>query len=113
MIGRMNKRTNLPLRPFRRTMAPAMLSLALLAATGCVYMHTQRPLSVNYDKTELGTKEGRSSSYSLLWLVAWGNSGTKAAANNGHIKVVDCADTEIKSVCFGLYTRVTTVVYGN
>lgn len=87
--------------------------LVIMVLNGCAYLHTQRPLSVNYDKTELGTKEGRASSYSLLWLVAWGNAGTKAAAENGGITSIDCADTEVVSVLLGLYTRVTTVVYGN
>ena len=87
--------------------------MAIVALNGCAYLHTQRPLSVNYDKTELGTKEGRASSYSLLWLVAWGNAGSKAAAENGGITSIECADTEVVSVLLGLYTRVTTVVYGN
>lgn len=93
--------------------AAGCLSAALLAGPGCAYMHTQRPLGAEFNKTELGTKTGRASSYAILWLVAWGNSGTKAACEKGGIKVIECADVEIKTVLFGLYTRVTTVVYGN
>ena len=96
----------------RRMAAQFLAGLLLMAMTGCAYMHTQRPLSVNFNKTELGTKEGRANSYSILWLFSWGNAGTKAAADNGQIKTIECADAEIKLVLFGLYTRVTTVVYG-
>ncbi len=91
-----------------------LVSLALMSLlNGCAYLHTQRPLSVNFNKTEVGTKEGRASSYSILWLVAWGNAGTKAAAQEGHITVIESEDTEILAVLMGCYTRMTTVVYGN
>ena len=53
------------------------------------------------------------SNKSLLWLVAWGDAGTKAAAENGNIKVIRHADSRFFSVLFGLYTEVTTVVYGD
>jgi TRL-like protein family len=91
-----------------------ILATALvLISPGCAYMHVQRPLGTNFDNTQLGTKEGRSNAYSLLWLVAWGDAGTKTAAKQGDIKVIRYADTEVKSVLLGLYSRVTTVVYGD
>ena len=85
----------------------------VLTTSGCAYMHVQRPLGTNFDNTQLGSKEGRSNAYSVLWLVAWGDSGTKSAATQGNIKVIRYADTEVKSVLLGLYSRVTTVVYGD
>lgn len=85
----------------------------VVISPGCAYMHVQRPLGSNFDNTQLGTKEGRSNAYSLLWLVAWGDAGTKAAAVQGNIKIIRHADTEVKSVMLGLYSRVTTVVYGD
>lgn len=87
--------------------------VAALLTQGCIYTNIQRPLGTDFDKTELGTKEGKSETYSLLWLFAWGNAGTKAAAENGNIKVIRHADTKVLSVFFGLYTRVTTIVYGD
>ena len=87
--------------------------LFLAMASGCAYVHTQMPLTDQYHKTELGTKVGRSNAYSVLWLVAWGDAGAKAAADNGNIKVIHCADREVKVVLMGLYTRATTVVYGD
>ena len=84
-----------------------------LLISGCFYMKTQQPLDVNYDTTDLGSKIGRSNQYAVLYLVAWGDAGTKAAAENGGIKVIKHADREVFSILFGLYTRVTTVVYGD
>jgi len=95
------------------------ISLCIVAATlafivsGCAYLHIQRPLDTNFDATQLGLKEGRSSSYSILWIIAWGDAGTKAAAKQGGIKIIRHADTEIKSVFLGSYTRITTVIYGD
>ena len=60
-----------------------------------------------------GSKEGRASNLSILWLFAWGDAGTKAAADNGDISVIKHADQEFMAVLFGLYFRVTTVVYGD
>ena len=82
-------------------------------ATGCAYTSIRRPLDENFDKTELGTKEGQAHTYTCLWLFAWGDAGTKAAAKDGGIKVIRHADMEVYSVFFGLYTRMTTVVYGD
>ncbi len=81
--------------------------------TGCAYTHIQRPMDRDFDVTQLGPKEGRSHAYSLFWLVAWGDAGTKAAARQGNVMAIRHADTEVKSVFLGLYTRVTTVVYGD
>ena len=97
-----------------KNMAARGLAAALvLAASGCAYMHVQRPLDTNFGNTQLGSKEGRSNAYSVLWLFAWGDAGTKAAATQGNIKVISYADTEVKSVLLGMYSRVTTVVYGD
>ena len=84
-----------------------------LLTSGCMYMKVQRPHDKNYDKTELGTKVGKSSLQSICWFVAWGDAGTKAAAENGNIKVIRHADVEYYTVLLGLYTRLTTVVYGD
>jgi len=84
-----------------------------LLTSGCMYMKVQRPHDKNYDKTELGSKEGRSSLQSICWFVAWGDAGTKAAAENGCITVIRHADVEYYTILLGLYTRLTTVVYGD
>jgi len=96
-------------------MKSGIIVLLLLSVlfSGCAYTNVQRPLGTEFNKTELGTKTGRSSNQSVLWLVAWGDGGTKAAAENGNIKVIRHADTKILSVLFGLYSKVTTIVYGD
>ena len=90
-----------------------VLLLLSVLFSGCAYTNIQRPLGTEFNKTELGTKTGQSSNQSVLWLVAWGDGGTKAAAENGNIKVIRHADTKIFSLLFGLYSKVTTIVYGD
>ncbi len=90
----------------------ALVVLALLVS-GCVYTNIQRPLGTEFNKTELGTKICRSKSRSVLWLFAWGDAGTKAAAENGKITVIRHADSKFFFLLFGLYTEVTTIVYGD
>ncbi len=80
---------------------------------GCIYSSVQSPLDTDFDKTTMGTKIGESHFQSLLWLVAWGDAGSKAAADNGGITTIHHADVHVKTVLFGLYSRVTTVVYGD
>ena len=63
-----------------------LLCLALL--TGCAYMRVQRPLDEDFQEPRLGSKIGRAHAYSILWLVAWGDAGTRAAAENGGIEVI-------------------------
>jgi hypothetical protein len=87
--------------------------LMTMLMSGCMYTKVQRPYDRDYDETELGTKEGRASFRSVFWLVAWGDAGTRAAAENGDIKVIRHADAEYYMVLLGLYTRVTTVLYGD
>jgi len=95
----------------RRFTLVLVVVLALLS--GCAYTNVRRPLDSNFDRTDLGLKEGKASSYSVLWLVAWGDAGTKAAAKDGGLTVIKHADTETLSILLGLYVRQTTVVYGD
>lgn len=90
-----------------------ILSFLMIFSTGCLYTDIQMPMDKNFDKTELGVKEGEADSHTVLYLVSWGDSGTKAAANDGDVKVIRHADRKVFSVLFGLYTRLTTVVYGD
>ena len=80
---------------------------------GCAYSHVRVPYDTDYDKTVLGSKEGRASNHSILWLVAWGDAGTQAAAQDGDIRTIYHADVEYRMILFGAYTRYTTVVYGD
>ena len=90
----------------------AALCLAFFSS-GCVYANYTTVLDTNLDRTELGDKIGKSRFQSVLWLVAWGNGGMHAAAKDGGITTLRHADTEILSILFGIYSRRTTVVYGD
>jgi hypothetical protein len=94
----------------------ALLMIFLLVAftlSGCLYTNVTMPLSTELNKTDLGHKQGESSTYSVIWLVAWGDGGAAAAAKNGGITVLTHMDREVYSILFGLYTRTTTIVYGD
>lgn len=97
----------------RMVLKSGIMILLVLFLSGCVYSNVQGPLGTEFNKTELGTKRGQASTHSVLWLFAWGDGGTKAAAQNGDIKVIRHADTKLFFLLFGLYARVTTVVYGD
>ena len=90
-----------------------LVVLSALMLTGCLYSHIRTPLDMDVDKTTLGDKQGEASMHSVLWLVAWGDAGTAAAAEEGRLKTVNHMDMEIFSVLFGLYTKQTTIVYGD
>lgn len=90
-----------------------ILTFIFLFLTGCFYTNIKAPLDTELNNTVLGSKTGRASSHSVLFLVAWGDSGTAAAADAGGITTITHLDAEFFSVLFGAYTRVTTVAYGN
>ena len=98
-------------------MKPAMLIMALvliaILLTGCLYSHVTLPYGTELNRTELGHKKGTSSMYSVLWLFAWGDAGAAAASKNGGITTLTHMDREMISVLFGLYSRHTTIVYGD
>jgi hypothetical protein len=97
----------------KRLISGFAVLLAVFFLQGCAYMHTQSPLDTDFDDTSLGSKTGKSHTYSVLWLVSWGDGGTKAAAEEGGITVIKHADVEMYVILFGLYTRISTVVYGD
>jgi len=96
----------------KRNIGIMLLLLAAVLIQGCAYSHIQGPLDTNFDNTVLGSKIGKSHTRSVLWLFAWGDGGTRAAAEEGGITTITHADFEYTIYLFGIYTRVTTVVYG-
>ena len=90
-----------------------VICLFAVLQTGCLYTHVRAPMDRNFDNTELGAREGRSSIHTVLWLVSWGDGGTKAAAEKGEMTVIRHADSELRLFIFGLYSRMTTIVYGD
>jgi hypothetical protein len=97
-----------------RTVRVVAASLAFIfLLSGCFYAHVVTPLDTDVNKTVLGAKTGKAESQSVLWLVAWGDAGTAAAAKNGGITTVNHMDRETLFVLFGIYTSTTTIVYGD
>ena len=88
-----------------------LLSLSMLC--GCLYTNVLTPFDTNLDKTVLGQKKGEASNQSILWLVAWGDASTAAAAKQGGLTTVNHMDREVLFVMFGLYAKTTTIVYGD
>lgn len=91
----------------------ALMLAAVFLLSGCFYAHVRTPLSTELDRTTLGQKTGEASMRSVLWLAAWGDAGTAAAAKNGGITTMYHMDREFLYVLFGAYTRTTTIVYGD
>jgi hypothetical protein len=87
------------------------VALALLISTGC-YINAKLPLDRDLNRTQLGTKVGKASVKSVLWVFAWGDGGTEAAAADGGLSTIEHADQEVFLLLGGLYVRLTTVVYG-
>ena len=97
----------------KRLIQVVVCGMVFFFMTGCAYLNVQVPLDKNFNKTELGTKRGVSEAKSFLWLFSWGDAGTRAAAENGGINVIKYADKGYFTKLFGLYARITTVVYGD
>ncbi len=97
-------------------MTPILRMLTVLAAAlllnGCLYINATYPLDQDMNETKVTEKVGKSHRYSLLWAVAWGDGGTQAAARDGGLKVIHNADTRDEVYLFGLWSKRTTIVYG-
>jgi len=94
----------------KKLLIAALLSLSL---SSCLYSAVKVPLDEDLWETKLGSKQGVSSNYSVLWLFAWGDAGVKAAAQNGDITKINHMDMGLTSYVFGLYMRRDTIVYGD
>jgi hypothetical protein len=94
---------------------PKILAAAFLTCftSGCLYANVKAPLDTDVSNTELGNRVGRSTAQSVLWLVAWGDAGTEAAAKEGNISVIKHMDQEALVILFGAYAKQTTIVYGD
>lgn len=90
-----------------------ILFACLLSTSGCLYTDIKFPLDQDLWETKLGTKVGESSNHTVLWLVSWGDAGTKKAAENGSLSKINHLDMGVQSYFFGAYTRTYTIAYGD
>lgn len=100
----------------------AMLELTALLAfstTGCVFAPVVPPRGILYTNQRSplmpmgrpGQVEGRASSYSLMFLVAWGDSGLKRAMANGEILDLRHVDYQIENYAL-VFQKYTTIAVG-
>lgn len=75
-----------------------------------LYTDIKAPLSLEFDKTELGPKQGTASTYSFFGLVSAGDASIQQAARNGQIKKVTHADYEHFNFLF--FQKTSVIVYG-
>jgi hypothetical protein len=91
----------------------AMLSGCAMAPVvpprGILFTDQKAPL---FGGHELGSKEGCSSSYCVLFLIGWGDSSITAAAREADISQIKMMNYEMFSI-LGLYQRYTTIVRGD
>ena len=102
----------------KKLFAGALLMGAML--TGCAVAPVVPPRGILFNNQdaplfggrEVGTKEGRASTYTLLFLVGWGDASITAAARNGDITQIKQTNYGMLSY-LGLYQRYTTIVRGD
>ncbi len=90
-----------------------LLVLAVCFLTSCVYVDVKTPLDRDVTNTQLGSKVGTSKSQSIMWLFAWGDAGTAAAAKDGGITTITHLDARYYTILFGLYSKRETIAYGD
>ncbi|GAB2191521.1 hypothetical protein MAH1_31290 [Sessilibacter sp. MAH1] len=69
-------------------------------------------LSAPIDKDSQSNKSGESSAGSVLWLVGYGDSSVTKAMENGDISKIHHIDFKNESFLLGLFSKTTTIVYG-
>lgn len=99
-----------------KTAVGGAIGLGLILSTGCaaIYNDIKAPmpeLSVNTSAAGM-TKVGRSECTSYVWVVALGDCSVAAAMKSGGVSRVHHVDSEVFAVVFGVYRKITTVVYG-
>ena len=97
----------------KRIVLVVVAALSLFILSGCLYTNVLTPFDTDLNKTTLGSKQGKASTESVLWLIAWGDGSTSAAAKQGGLTTVNHMDREVLFVMFGLYSKTTTIVYGD
>jgi hypothetical protein len=95
-----------------RKFCASVLLIATSTLQGCLYASVTTPLDTDLHDTVLGDKVGEASNHGVLGLVAWGDGGTKAAAEAAGITTLTHADQRIYQILWGVYTKRTTIVYG-
>jgi len=107
------------LKSFRSISVVSALLAAALLLNGCVVAPVMPPRGVLYTDQyaplfsgqKSGTKEGRSSAFSILFLVAVGDASLTAALRNGGIEEIRYTDYRVENYLL-VFQRYTTIVRG-
>lgn len=78
---------------------------------GLAFANITAPLDPNAAATPAVSKVGVASCYSIANIIAFGDCGLAAAAQNGHLSKMEYADYQFTNV-FGIYQKFTLRVYG-
>lgn len=97
---------------------------ALLMSTGCIgynapvvppvgllFENVSAPLDADMNVTQVHQKKGTAGSISILWLFAFGDCSTNAAARDGNVQTIHYADYSYMNV-IGVYQSFKVSVYG-
>jgi len=107
----------------RIAMLLGMIGFAVVFA-GCGYLRApvvppvaaitvySAPLDTDLGGEDVGVHTGEASCWSILGIVAFGDSSIHAAAADGHLDRIDHVDYDYVNVLFGVFTKFTTVVVG-
>jgi hypothetical protein len=107
-----------------RALLVASLALLTPGSLGCVvapvvpptallYTGFEAPLDLDFEEqTELGSKKGEASTTNILGLISFGDASSATAAREGNLQTIRHADYRFTSV-LGLFSRFTTIVYGD
>lgn len=90
------------------TLVSGCVIAPVMPPRGLIYTDQKAPL---FPGGEDGSKVGKSSAHSVLFLVGWGDSGMKKAMENGGIKEIRHSDYRVENYLL-FYQRYTTIVYG-
>jgi hypothetical protein len=104
------------MRPYRLLVIALALTILL---SGCVYVHTVEPLTVDMDRTSVSSVEKTGSIqviafpyyFTSVGLVAWGNDAIGEVSKQQGMKEVYYADLEIFSI-LRIWNQYTVHVYG-
>lgn len=78
---------------------------------GILFSDISSTVSTDMNRTPVSVAEGRARSYSVLGIIAWGDSSLTAAAREGKLKYVTHLDFEYYNILF-CYQRFTLVARG-
>lgn len=97
----------------KKIIATTLIGIATLSLSGCFVKltGTSPNLAVKFD-AEKAERVGHASCQQFLWAFATGDCSVTAAMKDGGLSKLHHVDDNIKIIVYGLYSELTTTVYG-